>query len=121
MERHGLKPCTIHGRVAAARSLYTALRWARATMIDHVHVPHDPTPPWDKRLPYDNDELAAMLPATADRRFDHALILLGAHAGLRASECVNLAGRDLTSSPSVSGRASPPRACTRCAAPQAHA
>ncbi len=105
MERDGLRPGTIQTRVAAARHLYAALRWTRATMIDpfaDCHVPHDPTPPWDKRRPYDNDEIAAMLD-TADNPFDHALILLGAHGGLRASECValrwadvNLAGRDLT-------------------------
>jgi len=106
MERDGLKPGTIQTRVAAARHLYAALRWARATMIDpfaDCHVPHDPTPPWDKRMPYNDDELAAMLQATADNPYNHALILLGAHAALRASECVNLrwadvnlAGRDLT-------------------------
>ena len=106
MERDGLRPGTIQTRVAAARHLYAALRWARATMIDpcaDCHVPHDPTSPWDKRMPYDNDERAALLQATTDRPFDHALILLGAHAGLRAGECValrwadvNLAGRDLT-------------------------
>ena len=75
-------------------------------MIDpcaDCHVPHDPTPPWDKRMPYNDDDLAAMLQATADNPDNHALILLGAHAALRASECVNLrwadvnlTGRDLT-------------------------
>jgi len=30
MERQGLKPGTIYGRVAAARTLFSALRWARA-------------------------------------------------------------------------------------------
>ncbi len=106
MERDGLMPGTIQTRVAAARHLYAALRWTRAVMIDpfaDVHVPHDPTPLWDKRMPYDDDELAAILQATTDNPSDHVLILLGAHAGLRAGECVglrwadvNLAGRDLT-------------------------
>jgi len=32
MERQGLKPGTIYGRVAAARSLFRALRWARASL-----------------------------------------------------------------------------------------
>jgi len=106
MERDGLRPGTIQTCVAAARHLYAALRWTRATMIDpfaDCYVPHDPTPPWDKRMPYDDDELAAMLQAATDDPADHALILLGAHAGLRAGECValrwadvNLAGRDLT-------------------------
>ena len=115
MERDGLKPGTIQTRIAAARHLYAALRWARATMIDpfaDCHVPHDPTPPWDKRLPYDDDEIAALLQATADAPFDHALILLDAHAGLRAGECValrwpdvNLAGRDLTIRQGKGGKA----------------
>jgi len=92
-----------------------ALRWARATLIDpfaDCHVPHDPTPPWDKRMPYDDDEFAAMLQATADSPFDHVLILLGAHAGLCAGECVtlrwadvNLAGRDLTIRQGKGGKA----------------
>ncbi len=115
MERDGLRPGTIQTRVAAARHLYAALRWTRATMIDpcaDCHVPHDPTPPWDKRMPYDDDELAALLQATADSAFDHVLILLGAHAGLRAGECVklrwvdvNLAGRDLTVRQGKGGKA----------------
>ena len=52
-------------------------------------------------MPYDDDEFAALLDA-ADNPFDRVLVLLGAHAGLRAGECValrwadvNLAGRDL--------------------------
>jgi len=115
MERDGLRPGTIQTRVAAARHLYAALRWTRATMIDpfaDCHVPHDPTPPWDKRMPYDDDELAALLQATSDAPFDHVLILLGAHAGLRAGECValrwadvNLAGRDLTIRQGKGGKA----------------
>ncbi len=48
-------------------------------------------------MPYDDDELAAMLQATADAPFDHVLILLGAHAGLRAGECVALRGPTSTS------------------------
>ncbi len=105
MERQGLKPGTIYGRVAAARSLFRALRWARASTYDpfaDVHVPHDPTPPWEKRRPYDNDEIAALLDAAATP-FDRVLVLLGAHGGLRAGECVrlwwrdvNMARRDLT-------------------------
>jgi len=91
MERQGLKPGTIYGRIAAARPLFSALRWARASMYDpfaDVHVPHDPTPPWEKRRPYD-DEIAALLDNAADP-FDRVLVLLGAHGGLRAGECVRL-------------------------------
>jgi len=97
MERQGLKPGTIYGRVAAARALYRALRWARASLYDpfaDVHVPHDPTPPWEKRKPYDSDEIVALLDSAADP-FDRVLVLLGAHGGLRAGECVRLRWRDV--------------------------
>ncbi len=97
MERQGLKPGTIYGRVAAARTLYHALRWARASLYDpfaDVHVPYDPTPPWEKRMPDDNDEIAALLDA-ATNPLDRVLVLLGAHGGLRAGECVRLQWRDV--------------------------
>ncbi len=90
-----------------------ALRWARACPLDpfrDVHAPHDPTPPWEKRHPYDDDDLAALLAAATDP-YDRALVLLGAHAGLRAGECVrlrwrdvNMARRDLTSRVSKGGK-----------------
>jgi len=97
MERHGLKAGTIYGRVAAARALFSALRRARASMYDpfaDVHMPHDPTPPWEKRMPYDNDEIAALSSSAADP-FDRVLVLLGARGGLRAGECVRLQWRDV--------------------------
>jgi len=97
MERQGLKAGTIYGRVAAARALFSALRWARASLYDpfaDVHVPHDPTPPWEKRMPYDNDEIAALLDA-ATNPLDRVLVLLGAHGGLRAGACVRLQWRDV--------------------------
>ncbi len=97
MERQGLKPGTIYGRVAAARALFRALRWARASLYDpfaDVHVPHDPTPPWEKRRPYDDDEIAALRDG-ATNPFDRVLVLLGAHGGLRAGECVRLQWRDV--------------------------
>ena len=113
MERQGLKSGTIYGRIAAARALYRALRWARASAYDpfaDVHVPHDPTPPWEKRRPYNNDEIAALLDSAADP-FDRVLVLLGAHGGLRAGECVclhwrdvNMARRDLTIRASKGGK-----------------
>jgi len=87
MERQGLKPGTICGRVAAARPVPRPAL-ARASTYEpfaDVHVPHDPTPPWEKRKPYDNDEIAALLDGAADS-FDRVLVLLGAHGGLRAGE-----------------------------------
>ncbi len=97
MERAGLKPATVTARVAAGRTLYAALRWCGATAADpfaDVHVAADKTPPWDKRAPYDDDELAALLVAATDP-LDRALLLLGAHAGLRAQECVDLRWADI--------------------------
>jgi len=97
MERQGLKPGTIYGRVAAAHALFGAQRRARASLYNpfaDVHVPHDPTPPWEKRKPYDDDEVAALLDG-ATNPFDRVLVLLGAHGGLRAGECVRLQWRDV--------------------------
>jgi len=97
LERRGLNPGTIANRLATARGLYAALRWARAVLADPfegVHAPRDPTPPWEKRLPYDDDEIAALAQAAADPH-DRVLVLLGAHAGLRAGECVALRWEDV--------------------------
>ena len=90
--------------MAAGRALYAGLRWCRAVMLDpfeQCRVPHDPTPAWNKRLPYGDDAVAALLQAACDPH-DAVLVLLGAHAGLRAQECthlhwadVHLARRDL--------------------------
>ncbi len=91
-----LKPGTVRVKVASARALYKALRWAGATTLrpfEDVTLPRDPTAAWDKRQPYTHDEVAAML-AKADTT-DQALILLGAHAGLRVSEIVALQWQDV--------------------------
>jgi len=56
--------------------------------------PTRPTPRWEKRLPYDDDEVAALLRAATDPH-DRVLVLLGAHAGLRAQECVDLRWADI--------------------------
>ncbi len=92
LERRGLAATTIQAWVAAGRGLYAGLRWCRAVTTDpfgQCRVPHDPTPAWDKRMPYGEDEVAALLQAATDPA-DAVLVLLGAHAGLRAQECVDL-------------------------------
>jgi integrase/recombinase XerC len=97
LERRGLAPSTIQARVAAGRGLYAALRWCRALAIDpfaECRVPHDQTPAWDKRMPYGDDEVAALLQAARDP-LDAVLVLLGAHAGLRAQECADLRWTDV--------------------------
>jgi len=97
LERRGLAPGTIPNRLATARGLYAALRWARAVLADPfegVHTARDPTPPWEKCLPYDDDEVAALTQAATDPH-DRVLVLLGAHTGLRAGECVTLRWEDV--------------------------
>jgi integrase len=97
LERRGLAPSTIQARVAAGRGLYAGLRWCRAVTVDpfaECRVPHDQTPAWDKRMPYAEDEVAALLQA-ARAPLDAVLVLLGAHAGLRAQECADLRWADV--------------------------
>jgi len=96
MEADGLMPSTVKVRLAAARALYAALRWAGATEADplrDVRGAKDPVAPWEKRQPYEEDEIRTLiLFSTGD---DQALILLGAHAGLRVSEMLALRWDDI--------------------------
>lgn len=96
MEDEGLKPSTVKVRLAAARTLYAALRWAGATDADPLRdakTAKDPVPAWEKRHPYEEDEIRKLiLFATGD---DRALVLLGAHAGLRVSEMLALRWSDV--------------------------
>lgn len=90
------KAATLQVKLAAARTLYRALRWSGATEarpFEDVRVAKDPTPPWEKRRPYDDDEVEALLElATGAER---ALVLLGAHGGLRIGEMADLRWNDL--------------------------
>jgi len=110
MEDAGLKPSTIQVRLAAARALYAALRWAGATEADpfrDARPAKDQVPAWEKRGPYSPDELRALLDALdatattagpaarAMAHYDRVLVLLGAHAGLRASEMMALRWHDI--------------------------
>jgi integrase/recombinase XerC len=97
LERCGLAPTTIQARLAAARSLYAGLRWCRAVLDNPFagcRAPRDTTPAWEKRMPYADDEVAALLQAATDPA-DRVLVLLGAHAGLRAQECTDLRWADV--------------------------
>jgi len=86
-----LAPSTVKLRVAAARTLYAALRDARATTADpfkDIHAASDPTPRHEKRKPYpDADVDRLLVVAEGD---DRLLVLLGAHAGLRIAEILAL-------------------------------
>jgi integrase/recombinase XerC len=87
---------TIQVKLAAARTLYKALRWAKATEanpFENVSPAPDLTPDWEKRKPYSVDEVEKLLeladPITA------TIVLLGAHAGLRISEMCSLKWSDI--------------------------
>lgn len=91
LRERGLAPGTIQLQLASGRALYKALRWAGATdaaPFADVKSPHDPTPPEEKRAAYSEADITAML-EEADAQ-DRALILLGAHGGLRVSEVLAL-------------------------------
>ena len=95
-EAAGKSPGTVRLELAAVRLLYRALRWAGATSDDpfsDARPAHDTTAPWDKRQPYSEEDLRALLAAAEpDTR---AMLLLGAHAGLRVSELLALVWSDL--------------------------
>jgi len=110
MEDAGLKPATVRARLAGARMLYAALRWCKATESNpftDARPARDKTAAKDKRGPYDQAELTALLTALDETertakpaartmaRYDRVLILLGAHAGLRASEMMDLRWSDV--------------------------
>lgn len=113
-----LGPASVNLRLAAARALYRALRWARATEADpfrDLAQVHDPVAPADKCRPFSFHDPAAsesetlrrsergeaeleQLLEAADHPADRVVILLGAHAGLRRSEMAALRWRDVDTS-----------------------
>ena len=100
MHERGVKPSTIQVRRAAGRCLYRALRWAEATDDDpfaDVRAAPDPVPPWEKRRPYPEADVRRLLAVARAREgtADEAIVLLGAHAGLRVSEMAALRWQDI--------------------------
>ena len=95
-------PSTVRVRLAAGRTLYRALRWAEATAADPFHdvqAAPERTPAWEKRQPYPDEDIEALLAAgTAEER---AIVLLGAHAGLRVAEICALRWHDIDHSAAV--------------------
>jgi integrase/recombinase XerC len=82
--------------LAAARALYRALRWAGVTQLDpfsDTKAAKDKTAPWDKRQPYSENEVSALVEAAGQR--DRTLILLCAHGGLRIAEALALTWADV--------------------------
>ncbi|MDL2343621.1 site-specific integrase [Deinococcus sp. MIMF12] len=83
-------------QLAGVRLLYRALRWAVATAASpfgDVRAVREKTAPWDKRTPYSEAEVTALL-AGADSRM-RGLLLLCAHGGLRISEALTLQWTDV--------------------------
>jgi len=97
LESEGYKPVTIQVKLAAARGLYKALRWAGATAATpfaDVSPAPDTVSAWEKREAYNTLEVELLL-IYADSLFDKAVVLLGAHAGLRVSEMARLRWEDV--------------------------
>ena len=91
-----LSASSIEVKLASARALYKALRWANATEavpFRDVKPAGDPTPAWEKRKPYSVSEVDTLI-EHADIE-ERALVLLGAHGGLRISEMCNLIWSDI--------------------------
>ncbi|WP_412030377.1 tyrosine-type recombinase/integrase [Deinococcus yunweiensis] len=96
LEARGLKPASVKSLLCGARMLYRALRWTGATTADpfvDTRAPRDTTAPWDKRQPYSEEDVSALLEVAPLR--DQVLILLCAHGGLRISEALALAWDDV--------------------------
>ncbi len=95
-EASGRSAGTVRLELAAVRLFYRALRWAGATADDPFEVARparDHTAPWDKRQPYTDAEVEALLLASTPET--RAMLLFGAHAGLRVSEMLALVWNDL--------------------------
>lgn len=96
LETAGASASTARVRLAAARTLYRALRWAGATDAEpfgDARPAADKTAAWDKRQPYPDSDIAKLLDA-ADP-LERAIVLLGAHGGLRVSEMCELRWGDI--------------------------
>lgn len=96
MENAGRAAATVRVRMAGVRAFYRALRWAADVQTDplqDVKAMRDPTPPWEKRLPYQATEIDTLVKASSPKF--QRLILLCAHAGLRISEALSLSPEDV--------------------------
>ena len=96
LEANGLSPSSVRVHLAAVRALFRALRWAGATVLDpfsDARPAKDKTAAWDKRQPYTDDEVQALVKMAGPR--DQALILLCAHGGLRIEEALSLEWSDV--------------------------
>ncbi len=91
-----LSPASIEVKLAAARTLYKAMRWANATETNpfgDVSPAPDGTPDWEKRRPYSAADIERLLKVSNPA--ETVMVLLGAHAGLRISEICGLKWSDI--------------------------
>lgn len=94
-ETKPLSSSTIGVKLAAARLLYDALEWAGATTakpFTDVHAPPDKEEVQDKTPPWSDEAVEALL-ESAEREGAGAvgaMVVLGAHAGLRIGEMTTL-------------------------------
>jgi integrase/recombinase XerC len=98
LEQRGLSSSTVSVRLAAARALYAALRWATETPgnprgdcgdpFEKLAPARDLTPSWERRKPYSDEDVRRLLSVSSGP--DRLMILLGSHAGLRAFEMTAL-------------------------------
>jgi integrase/recombinase XerC len=96
LEAQGFRTSSVRVRLAAARKLFAALRWAGAgdsTPFADVRPAPDPVARTEKRRPYSDSEVLTLL-RHADLE-EQVILLLGAHAGLRVSEIAGLQRSDL--------------------------
>ncbi|PYE51028.1 tyrosine-type recombinase/integrase [Deinococcus yavapaiensis] len=96
LEASGKCTSTLRVYLAGTRALYRALRWAQAVRVDpfvDARPRKDATAAWDKRAPYPEEDVRRLL-AYGDVEM-RALVLLGAHGKLRASEIVRLTWGDV--------------------------
>jgi integrase/recombinase XerC len=87
---------TIEVKLAAARTLYKALRWTDATEanpFEDVSPAPDMTPDWEKRKPYTVEDVEKLLHVAEP--LEAVMVLLGAHTGLRISEICSLKWSDI--------------------------
>jgi len=96
VEAAGLSAASVRVQLAGVRLFYCVLRWGEATQVSpfaDVKAVRDKTAAWDKRSPYREEEVTALL-EQADLRMK-ALLLLCAHGGLRISEALALTWDDI--------------------------
>jgi len=93
---NGLSPASVRTVLSAGRALYGALEDAGATTAQpFARVRQkDGKRARAKRQPYAPDAFQALL-AAADSHDERLLLLLGGHAGLRASELISLTWKDV--------------------------